>query len=88
MSISASASERLGRFGPGPLKEAVLEFLAARAVESRSEHTLRNYAIELEQFLDHLAGRGVGPWGIGVSVCRAWRAGVFVRGLGAVWVCV
>ncbi|MBZ2186680.1 MAG: tyrosine recombinase XerC [Bryobacter sp.] len=84
MSISASASERLGRFGPGPLKEAVLEFLAARAVESRSEHTLRNYAIDLEQFLEHFAGMGVGPGGIGVNELREWMAGLYEKGLAAV----
>ncbi len=84
MSISASPSERLARFGDGPLKQAVLEFLTARALESRSEHTLRNYAIDLEQFLAHFAEMGLGPGQIGVNELREWMAELYEKGLAAV----
>ena len=51
MSISASPSERFGSFPESALRSAILSFLEDRSLRSPSSHTLRGYAIDLEQFL-------------------------------------
>ena len=83
MSISASPSERFQRFGDGPLKEAITGFLEDRARLSASTHTLRNYAIDLEQFLDFFTP-ATAVSQLGVNEMREWMAGLYDRKLTAV----
>lgn len=83
MSISASPSERFARFESGPLKDAVTGFLEDRARQSASTHTLRNYAIDLEQFLDYFTPAAVVAQ-LGVNELREWMAGMYDRKLTAV----
>lgn len=83
MSISASPSERFQRFADGPLRGAVLGFLEDRARQSPSPHTVRNYAIDLEQFLDFFTP-ATPVSQIGVNELREWMAGLYDRKLTAV----
>ncbi len=80
MSISASASERFARFEDGPLKQAITGFLEDRARQASSIHTLRNYAIDLEQFLDFFTPQPAVS-ALGVNELREWMAGLFDRHL-------
>ena len=80
MSISASPSERLARFSQGPLKDAVASFLDDRARQSSSAHTLRNYSIDLEQFLDHFPP-STNVSLVGINELREWMAGLYERNL-------
>ncbi len=84
MSISASPSERFARFAPGPLQKAVVDFLKDRALATPSSHTVRNYAIDLEQFLEHFEPLGLAPAQIGVNELREWMAGLWDRNLSSV----
>lgn len=80
MSISASPSERLARFADGPLKQAVESFLDDRSRQSSSAHTLRNYSIDLEQFLDHFPP-ATPVNAIGINELREWMAALYERNL-------
>jgi integrase/recombinase XerC len=83
MSISASPFERFARFADGPLKQAATGFLEDRARQASSEHTLRNYAIDLEQFLDFFTPQPAIN-SLGVNELREWMSGLFDRKLTAV----
>jgi integrase/recombinase XerC len=83
MSISASVSERFARFTSSPLRDAILGFLDDRSRQSASTHTLRNYAIDLEQFLDHFTPAPPIST-LGVNELREWMAGLHDRQLTAV----
>ena len=83
MSISASPSERFSRFAPSPLSEAILGFLEDRARVSASPHTLRNYAVDLEQFLVHFTPPPAIAL-IGINELREWMAGLYDKKLSAV----
>ena len=83
MSISASPSERFSRFAPSPLSDAILGFLEDRARVSPSPHTLRNYAVDLEQFLLHFTPPPAIAL-IGINELREWMAGLYDRKLSAV----
>ena len=83
MSISASPSERFSRFAPSPLSDAILGFLKDRARVSASPHTLRNYAVDLEQFLLHFTPPPAIAL-IGINELREWMAGLYDRKLSAV----
>lgn len=83
MSISASPSERFARFDDGPLKLAIAGFLEERDVAAASPHTLRNYAIDLEQFLDFFTPQPAVN-ALGVNELREWMAGLYDRNLTAV----
>lgn len=80
MSISASPSERFARFEDGPLKQAVTGFLEDRTAKASSVHTLRNYAIDLEQFLDFFTPQA-SVNSLGVNELREWMAGLYDRKL-------
>lgn len=84
MSISASPSERFARFAPGPLREAITAFLEDRARQTPSEHTVRNYAIDLEQVLEHFGEPQPAPGQLGVNELREWMVGLWDRGLSSV----
>jgi len=83
MSISASPSERFSRFDSGPLKAAITGFLEVRALQSTSPHTLRNYSIDLEQFLDHFAP-SLNLSQLGVTELREWMASLYDKKLSTV----
>lgn len=80
MSISASPSERFARFADGPLKQAATGFLEDRARQASSVHTLRNYAIDLEQFIDYFTPQPAINT-LGVNELREWMAGLYDRKL-------
>jgi integrase/recombinase XerC len=83
MSISASPSERFARFERSGLRDAVTGFLEDRGRQSTSEHTLRNYAIDLEQFLDFFTpAPELGL--IGVPELREWMAALYEKKLSTV----
>ncbi len=84
MSISASPSERFARFAAGPLRDAITAFLEDRARETPSEHTVRNYAIDLEQVLEHFGEPQLAPGQLGVNELREWMVGLWDRGLSSV----
>lgn len=84
MSISASPSERFARFAAGPLRDAITAFLEDRARETPSEHTVRNYAIDLEQMLEHFGEPQPPPGQLGVNELREWMVGLWDRGLSSV----
>ncbi|WP_080507595.1 tyrosine-type recombinase/integrase [Bryobacter aggregatus] len=87
MSISASPSERFAHFPPGPLRDAVLAFLEDRSRLSASAHTLRNYAIDLEQLVEFFSPPGAevpAPAALGVNELREWMAALYDRKLSAI----
>ncbi len=86
MSISASPSERFAKFPDSALRTAIVGFLEDRALRSPSSHTLRNYAIDLEQFLQFFSPPGAEPPApavIGVNELREWMAAFYDRELSA-----
>lgn len=87
MSISASPSERFGSFPESALRSAILSFLEDRSLRSPSSHTLRGYAIDLEQFLQFFsppAAEPPPPAAIGVNELREWMAALYDRKLSPV----
>jgi integrase/recombinase XerC len=83
MSISASPSERLARFEASDLRSAIAGFLEERELQSSSVHTLRNYAIDCEQFLEHFSPAPPIA-AIGVNELREWMASLYDKNLSAV----
>ena len=86
MSISASPSERFAKFPDSALRTAILGFLDDRSLRSPSSHTLRNYAIDLEQFLQFFSppdSEPPPPATIGVNELREWMAAFYDRELSA-----
>jgi site-specific recombinase XerD len=87
MSISASVNERFAPFPDSPLKQAILSFLEQRQLSTPSEHTIRNYAIDLAAFLQYFSppgGTAPAPGHIGVPELREWLAALFEQKLAAV----
>ncbi len=86
MSISASPSERFAKFPASALRDAILGFLDQRALLSPSSHTLRNYSIDLEQFLQFFSPPGAAPPApatLGVNELREWMTAFYDRNLAA-----
>lgn len=64
------------------LSEWVNEFLAERRRENISEHTLRNYGIDLDQFLEFLSRSTIpAPGNIDLLLLREWLADLYDRKL-------
>ncbi len=94
MSISASVAERFGAFPASDLREAILGFLDQRERENASEHTVRNYAIDLAAFLQFFSPPGAtplapgamppSPAALGVNELREWMAALYDQKLAAV----
>ncbi len=87
MSISASVSERFAAFPASDLRDAILAFLDQRERENSSEHTIRNYAIDLAGFLQFFSPPGAtppAPAALGVNELREWMAALYDQNLAAV----
>jgi integrase/recombinase XerC len=86
MSVSASPEERFANFAPSELRDGILEFLADRRARAASAHTLRNYAIDLEDLLRYFSPPGEAPpalAAIALNDLREWMGALLERGLGA-----
>jgi integrase/recombinase XerC len=67
---------------PTSLSTWVSDYLAERRRENVSAHTLRNYTIDLEQFVEYVERAGpVSPGAIDLLLLREWLAAVHERGL-------
>jgi integrase/recombinase XerC len=69
------------------LAEFIDEYLAARRRENVSEHTLRNYASDLQQFLDYFTppdGTPPHPANIDTLALREWLGALYQQNLAAV----
>lgn len=69
-----------------PLSRWIEEFLAEQRRIQASEHTIRNYGVDLEQFLEFLSPSGVAPpepAAIDTLLLREWLGGLHDRKLGA-----
>lgn len=63
--------------------EAAIErYLASLARENASEHTIRNYAADLQQFASYFGERE--PSSIGALELREWLGGLYDRGLSVI----